>query len=56
MRQADADSTTQDRNTYDITTEMARQAKSMQEGLAARITVLEGEAVRLRDELGTCHC
>lgn len=54
MRQMESDMTTNERSTFDITAEMTRQYKAMQENLLQKITGLEAEIHRLKDELGTC--
>jgi len=41
-----------EKNTFDITAEMTRQYKAMQENLMGKIGVLEGEIHKLKDELG----
>lgn len=41
-----------EKSTFDITAEMTRQYKAMQENLMGKIGVLEGEIHKLKDELG----
>ena len=53
MRQMESDMTTNERSTFDITAEMTRQYKAMQENLLQKITGLEAEIHRLKDELCT---
>jgi hypothetical protein len=53
MRQMESDMLTNERNTFDITAEMTRQYKAMQENLMGKIGNLESEIHRLKDELGT---
>lgn len=52
MRQMESDMLTNERNTFDITAEMTRQYKAMQENLMGKIGNLESEIHRLKDELG----
>lgn len=52
MRQMEADMLAHERSTFDITSEMKRQYAAMQEGLMAKVTALEGDMHRLRDDLG----
>lgn len=51
MRQMEADMLAHERSTFDITSEMKRQYAAMQEGLMAKVTALEGDMHRLRDDL-----
>jgi hypothetical protein len=55
MRQLESDMTSNERSTFDITAEMTRQYKAMQENLLQKITGLEAEIHRLKDELGACR-
>lgn len=52
MRQLELDMAGSERSTFDITAEMTRQYKAMQENLMARVTGLEDAAHRLQDDLG----
>jgi len=52
MRQMEADMVSNEKSTLDITAEMTRQYKAMQENLMAKITSLESDIHRLRDDLG----
>lgn len=54
MRQMETEMTTNERTTFDITAEMTRQYKAMQENLMGKVGLLEAEVHRLKDELGQC--
>jgi hypothetical protein len=56
MRQMEADMVSNEKSTLDITAEMTRQYKAMQENLMAKITSLESDIHRLRDDLGEWGC
>lgn len=51
MRGMEGDMVSHEKNTFDITAEMSRQYKAMQESLQTKITGLEAEIHRLRDDL-----
>ncbi len=51
MRSMEGDMVSHEKNTFDITAEMSRQYKAMQESLQTKISGLEGEIHRLRDDL-----
>jgi len=52
VRAMEADMLSNEKATFDITAEMTRQYKAMQENLMGKIGVLEGEIHKLKDELG----
>ena len=52
MRQMETDMLNNEKNTFDITAEMSRQFKGMQESLMAKINLLEHDIHKLKDDLG----
>lgn len=55
MRLMEGDMLANEKNTFDITAEMTRQYKAMQENLMGKIGVLETEIHRLKDDLAAAR-
>lgn len=53
-RQMEAEMSSREKTTFDITAEMSRQFKSMQDGLNGKVVALEAEIKRLREDVGAC--
>lgn len=52
MKQMESRLEGNEKDTFDITAEMARQYKAMQENLLSKVSQLEAEIKRLNDDLG----